>query len=409
MKKVIIIGAGNIGKAAFEFVGAELVECFADNGKKGNEFLGKKIVSVDSLATLKDRFILLLAMIDCVNELMEQLDALKIEHYFWFGGNIYFFGGLRQWNRRRAYEENTLWDYYVNFGLENAIIIGEENTYAKFLAELFGIEIVTEAMFNPEGAGAGRYLLNMDKVQSSNFVKKHSEIAEKNIFVMPQLDGNGMKDAYEELKVFEKRYKGKRCFIIGNGPSLRIADLEKLDANNEICFGLNVIHKFYGQTKWRPDYVCMTDPLVIAQNYEAVKENNTCPRIVNDIKLFYQWEMDEDEYLVREMTGKVGFSTDFSRGFYNGATVTYAVLQLCAYMGFEKIYLLGMDCSSWGKHFSEDYWQEGERYRGPDEIKIFKAYQIARQYAEEHGFTIYNATRGGNLEVYERVDFDSLF
>ena len=37
------------------------------------------------------------------------------------------------------------------------------------------------------------------------------------------------------------------------------------------------------------------------------------------------------------------------------------------------------------------------------------AYQSAKKYADAHGIKIYNATRGGNLEVFERVDFDSLF
>ena len=41
--------------------------------------------------------------------------------------------------------------------------------------------------------------------------------------------------------------------------------------------------------------------------------------------------------------------------------------------------------------------------------KTEMAYQAAEKYAEEHGIKIYNATRGGRLEVFERVDFDSLF
>ena len=40
---------------------------------------------------------------------------------------------------------------------------------------------------------------------------------------------------------------------------------------------------------------------------------------------------------------------------------------------------------------------------------FFNAYKIAKKYAETHGIKIYNATRGGEMEVFERVDFDSLF
>ena len=37
------------------------------------------------------------------------------------------------------------------------------------------------------------------------------------------------------------------------------------------------------------------------------------------------------------------------------------------------------------------------------------AYKSAKKYADSHGIRIYNATRGGKLEVFERIDFDSLF
>ena len=40
---------------------------------------------------------------------------------------------------------------------------------------------------------------------------------------------------------------------------------------------------------------------------------------------------------------------------------------------------------------------------------MLKGYQMCKNYADTHGIKIYNATRGGMLEIFERVDFDSLF
>ena len=40
---------------------------------------------------------------------------------------------------------------------------------------------------------------------------------------------------------------------------------------------------------------------------------------------------------------------------------------------------------------------------------MYAAYKGAKIYAEKHGITILNATRGGRLEVFDRVDFDNLF
>lgn len=40
---------------------------------------------------------------------------------------------------------------------------------------------------------------------------------------------------------------------------------------------------------------------------------------------------------------------------------------------------------------------------------VFEAHQSIKYYAETHGIKIYNATRGGMLEIFERVEFDKLF
>jgi hypothetical protein len=37
---------------------------------------------------------------------------------------------------------------------------------------------------------------------------------------------------------------------------------------------------------------------------------------------------------------------------------------------------------------------------------MIAAYKEAKNYADGHGIKIYNATRGGMLEVFERVDLD---
>ena len=44
----------------------------------------------------------------------------------------------------------------------------------------------------------------------------------------------------------------------------------------------------------------------------------------------------------------------------------------------------------------------------PQLDKTGLAYIAANEYAKEHGVKILNATRGGKLEAFERVDFDSI-
>ena len=63
------------------------------------------------------------------------------------------------------------------------------------------------------------------------------------------------------------------------------------------------------------------------------------------------------------------------------------------------------------KHFSDSYHRasSGVKPNACRKTENLLAYQAAREYADRHGIKIYNATRGGKLEVFERVDFDSLF
>ena len=44
---------------------------------------------------------------------------------------------------------------------------------------------------------------------------------------------------------------------------------------------------------------------------------------------------------------------------------------------------------------------------GAVELSI-QGYRSAKVFAEKHGVKIFNATRGGYLEVFDRVDFDSI-
>ena len=90
--------------------------------------------------------------------------------------------------------------------------------------------------------------------------------------------------------------------------------------------------------------------------------------------------------------------------------MTYACIQIAVYLGLKEIYLLGVDCDytvgSVSNHFyAEDKPDMTERSMA----EMTLAFQAAHQYADAHGIKICNANRGGNLEIFERVDFDSLF
>ena len=183
-----------------------------------------------------------------------------------------------------------------------------------------------------------------------------------------------------------------------------------------------MIHKIYPKTKWRPNYVCMCDKLVISQNLYHILKNNNCPVFVNDaVRLFLSPFQYDNAVLYHEAFNRdddyriINFGTDLSDGTIpSGWTVTYIAMELAVYMGFEEIYLLGIDNTNLARHCSDDYWSESPITHDSSEeelqlIVFGHAFKRAKVASVEYGFKIYNATRGGCLEEFERVNFDELF
>lgn len=117
---------------------------------------------------------------------------------------------------------------------------------------------------------------------------------------------------------------------------------------------------------------------------------------------------------------------------YQGWTVSYDALQFAVYMGFSEIYLLGVDCSyrrgyqSDGTivenemeqdYFTAAYYDEFE-YEDRKDLSLTavanpvfamrQAFQKAKEVCGEKGIIIKNATRGGKLEIFERVALETL-
>ncbi len=224
---------------------------------------------------------------------------------------------------------------------------------------------------------------------------------------------------YSGLSRFKNKHSDKRCFIIGNGPSLRVEDLDMLNQNGEICFGTNMIYKVFSKTKWRPQYYVVSDMAVLKTYGDQIKQLHLPCLFIGNRRTGF-WDGFENQrfhafndFRCLDMDIPY-FSEDITRCIYSYYTVTYTCLQIAMYMGFKEIYLLGVDASYNGyasdenNHFIKNYYDQDDRQRIPVEMeKHFRAYQVAERYARERGVRIYNATRGGNLEAFERFDFDS--
>lgn len=221
-------------------------------------------------------------------------------------------------------------------------------------------------------------------------------------------------------------HAGRRAFIVCNGPSLRTEDLDKIANNDDLSFACNKIEAILKQTVWTPTYYAVFDE---TYQYTLLNTINAIParmkffrnasycvtrKVLGD-KVFIN--ADGSKKLLRDCK----FSEDISDVIYTVATTTYALFQIAVHMGIREIYIIGCD-NSYAREISKDgtildtgrksYFSAADKKEQSTAASVWQmniAYEYARSYADAHGIKIYNATRGGYLEAFERVDFDSLF
>lgn len=230
------------------------------------------------------------------------------------------------------------------------------------------------------------------------------------------------------LQTLKGIHEGKRCFIIGNGPSLCVSDLDML--KGEYTFAANRIFTIFDKTKWRPTYYVSIDDKILKEhqnnfsNYDLGHmflsyRDCTIHAPSNALTRIYYGFLTLDVNSNLYERDSMYISEDVSDHLCDGQTVTFASIQLAIYMGFKEIYLIGVDhnysisLEAGGKvridKTVHDYFDNNVKPEYPSNPHASQhAYTIAREYCDTHGIKIFNATRGGKLEVFERVDFDEL-
>ncbi|HJS30005.1 MAG TPA: hypothetical protein VJ768_10310 [Anaerolineales bacterium] len=223
------------------------------------------------------------------------------------------------------------------------------------------------------------------------------------------------------LEPYRDRHRGRRCFIIGNGPSLRRTDLTSL--RNEFTFGLNRIYLLFPEMGFTTTYLVSVNELVLEQCAGEM--------LALDLPRFVTWRArglfpDNPNilFLDTDFTGPEEFSGDLAGRVYEGYTVTFVALQLAFAMGFEQAILVGVDhnfetqgppnttVTSTGddpNHFAPNYFGAGFRWQLPDLEGSERAYRLARDAYSAAGRQILDATVEGKLTVFPKVDYSSLF
>lgn len=270
-----------------------------------------------------------------------------------------------------------------------------------------------------------RYYLRARILEIVFYVKRYMEI----------LNCIREDDRFKFIKKEKDKYKNKRCFIIGAGPSLTLHDLELL--KDEFTIMMSTTINIFDNLTYIPNIYLTQDRktyerLNLKEKLKKIEPkriymgisniNQDCKIKMLDInqgpnnnewRLFYLntaniW--DRTKY----WKYRPKFSDDCYKEIFDSGTVAYSAIQLAAYMGFDEIYLLGIDCNYTEgklKHFAEKEKEDAIEVNELKKLEIMEnrfktSFKIAYEFLKNKNVKLYNATRGGNLDVIPRVNLD---
>lgn len=234
----------------------------------------------------------------------------------------------------------------------------------------------------------------------------------------------------KRLAALKGKYAGQRCFLVGNGPSLKAEDLTKLHECGEITFAFNRVYNIFDQTPWRPTFYISQDEKMLSGCADIVDKLELETKLIPvQLKWYYDIHIHDAIYFNMNWQQKenpldFNFSDDIAKEIFCASTGMYTAAQLAAYMGFAEIYFIGVDhhfhmsVNNKGEividdkvkdYFTDKYNEDKDKLYIPNTEKSTLTYIAMKRKCDQRNIRVYNATRGGRLEVFPRVEFDGLF
>jgi hypothetical protein len=227
-------------------------------------------------------------------------------------------------------------------------------------------------------------------------------------------------ESIRKLNALRNTHTGERCFIIGNGPSLKNTDLSKL--KNEFSIGMNRFYMAFPELGFSTSCLLTVNDLVIEQCAADLRSLS--------IPTFVSWrgrkwiQPSPNLHYLHTSYNLPRFSGNAAGRLWEGATVTFVAMQLAYHLGFKQVILIGVDhnfatkgtpnttITSTGddpNHFHPGYFGKGFRWQLPDLDTSEIGYTLAREAYRSNGREILDATVGGKLTIFPKVEYESLF
>lgn len=232
--------------------------------------------------------------------------------------------------------------------------------------------------------------------------------------------------------------KGERCFILATGPSIKHQNLKLLQGENCIALSNFFVHPDYAIID--PEYYCIAPYHLPITEDAWQKWMDEIEKNTGNAKLFFGMSdknrneihgrfRNRDTYYLRfgGLWGRnIPCSIDISRMIPGPQSVSIMALYVALYLGFKEIYLLGCD-HNWLLHVNKsshfypendhvivksgynEWFQEDLEEQFRDYMTLWRQYKGICAIASRSSTRIFNATEGGLLDVFPRVEYELLF
>lgn len=238
--------------------------------------------------------------------------------------------------------------------------------------------------------------------------------------------------------LLKNTYKSKKCYILGNSPSLNNHDLLLLENENVFCLNTFFVHKDFDIIK--PNFYVFADPDLynlddsIIEWWQKLIEKSSN----KNISFFLPIQL-KNTFVHKKLINEKIYFIDLSLPFnsqsvkffdlskpVNGVqNVLILSIQTAVFMGFEEIYLLGAD-HDWMSHFGN----EQRHFYSTDETKVenvgstgypynwwldsvntmFIQYKLIKKRLDKKtNVKIFNASESGVLDVFPAIKFKDTF
>lgn len=323
---------------------------------------------------------------------------------------------------------------FFGYKIQDPQTIQWENVEAVIVSSYYGEEKICEELKSKYGYNGMIVRLNKKEQKYPFF-----QYAPKQLLELPE----SYRDIVDKNQKYRNLHCGERVFILATGPSINKMNLDKL--KNEYCIAASGFYNYKNYQYINPQYHCLLDSTL---DPNVKKE---------DVRKEFQWLGEKTEGLDtsfffgihdREMVqslsvydnrkvnyvsqavfpGMIIEEIDLIHNIPVPCTASVMAIEIAIYMGFQKIYLLGVEHSELRnmtyKHFYPKEMfccsMEDSGLTENEEIKeygthikvhanLWKQYEQLKIIAENtYGTKIYNASLNTCLDVFEKADYGRL-